>query len=160
MDYIASTLFILFYFHFIIHKTSISYCLYYNTAKFVSVFGIRVCVCESPCVHFQFGVFIDFAVCCSLFVAFDFPYCKERYCGMNEIPFRMCERANDPNWAAGGMKEKGSRASELTGFYDFSFWQYADEIWCMLTYLDAWSMAKIKMPLLAFNLQNNKMPKK
>lgn len=45
MDYIASTLFILFYFHFIIHKTSISYCLYYNTAKFVSVFGIRVCVC-------------------------------------------------------------------------------------------------------------------
>lgn len=120
-----------FYFHFIIHKTSISYCLYYNTAKFVPVCTFPVCVIFIDFSLFAvLGSFFSPALSLSLWsfcvlaapFTFDFSYCTERKekkpYEMNKIPVRI------------------RITRELTGFCYFSFWQYADEIWCMLNVLE------------------------
>lgn len=155
MDYIASTLFILFIFILLSIKHQFLIVCITIRRNFVPV-----------CTFLVFGVFLStFAsLCCCYSNSHSIFHIaqKEPY-QMNAIPVRIdVDRHNKQKHRKRGREKKKREQQssfELTGFYYFSFWQYADEIWCMLTYLRCKEQGQIKMPLLAFNLQNNKMGK-
>lgn len=105
---------------------------------FVLQYGKNLCVCVymyvwPVYVRFQF-VFLSTwqFVACLLATqpfTFDFSYCtktKPFQKKLNEIPVRM-------RIATTAM---AIQVGELTGFYYFSFCQYADEIWCMFNVLE------------------------
>lgn len=133
-----------FYFHFIIHKTSISYCLYYNTAK------ICMCMCVFCLARVYISslrFYIDMAVCCWLTSwltchsrsIFHIARKRNRTVRRNERDSSQNENNNNKNISSSSSSSQQwqyNSLGKLTGFYYFSFWQYADEIWCMFYVLE------------------------
>lgn len=164
-----------FYFHFIIHKTSISYCLYYNTAK--------ICMCMCLCVFCLARVYISslrcyigMAVCCWLTSWLTchsrsiFHIARKRNRTVRRNERDSSQNANSNNGGSSQQWQYNSLGKLTSFFYYFSFWQYADEIWCMFNVFEMQGTRPNKNdadiastkpllplpPFLAFKLQNNK----